>query len=140
MEEPRGLQSMVSFRGLTHMTFSPFSNSVQLLSCVQLFSIPWTAARQASLSITNSWSSLKLMSIESVMPSNHLILCRPFLLPPSVFPSNFFPHWVPRFLVFIPLLKNSFYFLDPNHPSRPNPNATSSMKSTPAPPLNPHST
>ena len=48
---------------------------------------PWTAARQASLSITNSWSSLKLMSIESVMPSNHLILCRPLLLLPSIFPS-----------------------------------------------------
>ena len=49
---------------------------------------PWTAARQASLSITSSWSLLKLMSIESVMPSNHLILCRPLLLLPSIFPSN----------------------------------------------------
>ena len=48
---------------------------------------PWTAARQASLSITNSWSLLKLMPIESVMPSNHLMLCRPLLLPPSIFPS-----------------------------------------------------
>ena len=48
---------------------------------------PWTAARQASLSITDSWSLLKLMSIESVMPSNHLNLCHPFLLPPSIFPS-----------------------------------------------------
>ena len=48
---------------------------------------PWTAAHQASLSITNSWSLLKLMSIESVMPSNHLILCRPLLLLPSIFPS-----------------------------------------------------
>ena len=48
---------------------------------------PWTAARQASLSITNSWSLLKLRSIESVMPSNHLILCCPLLLPPSIFPS-----------------------------------------------------
>ena len=48
---------------------------------------PWTAARQASLSITNSWSLLRLMSIESVMPSNHLILCRPLLLLPSIFPS-----------------------------------------------------
>ena len=48
---------------------------------------PWTAAHQASLSLTNSWSFLKLMSIESVMPPNHLILCRPVLLPPSVFPS-----------------------------------------------------
>ena len=48
---------------------------------------PWTAAHQASLSITNSWSLLKLMSIESVMPSNHLILCHPLILPPSIFPS-----------------------------------------------------
>ena len=62
--------------------------SVQLLSHVQLFAIPWTAARQASLSITNSWSLLKLMFIGSVMPSNHLILCRPLLLPLSMFPSN----------------------------------------------------
>ena len=61
-------------------------SSVQLLSRVQLFATPWTAARQASLSITNSRSSPKLMSIESVIPSNHLILCRPLLLP-SVFPS-----------------------------------------------------
>src|SRR5574337_1290414 len=59
--------------------------SVQLLSCVRLFATPWTAAHQASLSITNSWSLLKLMSIESVMPSNHLILCRPLLLPPPIF-------------------------------------------------------
>ena len=62
-------------------------SSVQSLSCVRLFVIPWTAARHASLSITNSWSLLKLMSIQSVMPSNHLILCCPLLLPPSVFPS-----------------------------------------------------
>ena len=60
---------------------------VQLLSHVQLFMIPWTAAYQASLSFTVSQSLLKLMSIESVMPSNHLILCHPFLLLPSVFPS-----------------------------------------------------
>ena len=64
-----------------------FFSSAQLLSCVQLFVIPQNAAHQASLSITNSWSLLKLMSIESVMPSNHLILCRPFLLLPSIFPS-----------------------------------------------------
>ena len=62
-------------------------SSVQSLSCVQLFATSWTAACQASLSITNSQSSLKLMSIESVMPSNHLILCCPLLLLPSVFPS-----------------------------------------------------
>ena len=61
--------------------------SVQLLSRVRLFATPWTAAHQASLSITNSWSLLRLTSIESVMPSNHLILCRPLLLPPSIFPS-----------------------------------------------------
>ena len=62
-------------------------SSVQSLSCVWLFETPWTAARQASLSITNSQSLLKLMSIESVMPSSHLILCHPFLLPPLIFPS-----------------------------------------------------
>ena len=60
---------------------------VQLLSCVQLFVTPWTAARQASLSFTISWSPPKLMCIELVMPSNHLILCRPLLLTPSIFPS-----------------------------------------------------
>ena len=61
--------------------------SVQSLSRVRLFMTPWTAARQASLSITNSQSWLKLLSIESVMPSNHLILCRCLLLLPSIFPS-----------------------------------------------------
>ena len=65
----------------THMT------SVQLLSRVGLFATPWTGACQTSLSITNSQSLLKLMSIESVMPSNHLILCHPLLLLPSIFPS-----------------------------------------------------
>ena len=60
--------------------------SVQPLSCVWLFVTPWTAACQASQSITNSQSLLKLMPIKSVMPSNHLILCHPFLLPPSIFP------------------------------------------------------
>ena len=62
-------------------------SSLQLLSRVWLFATPWIAARQASLSITNSWSLLKLMSIESVMPSSHLILCRPLLLLPSI-PSS----------------------------------------------------
>ena len=62
-------------------------SSVQLLSRVQLFVTPWTAACQTSLSITNSQSLLKLMSIELVMPSNHLILCCPLLFPPSIFPS-----------------------------------------------------
>ena len=61
-------------------------SSVQLLSHVQLFATPWTAACRASLSITNSQSLLKFMSIESVMPPNHLILCCPLILPPSIFP------------------------------------------------------
>ena len=63
-------------------------NSVQSLSCVQLFATPWIAARQASLSITNSQSWLKYISTESVMSSNRLIFCRPLLLLPSIFPSN----------------------------------------------------
>ena len=61
--------------------------SAQSFSCVRLFVTPWTAARQASLCITNSQSLPRLMSIEPGMPSNHLILCRPLLLPPSIFPS-----------------------------------------------------
>ena len=61
------------------------SQSVELLSCVWLFAMLWTTIRQASLSITNSWSLLKLMSIESVIPCNHLVLCHPLL--PSIFPS-----------------------------------------------------
>ena len=65
-----------------------FPSSVQLLSHFRTFATPWTTARQASLSITNSRSLLKLMSIESVMPSNHITLCHPFLLPPSIFPST----------------------------------------------------
>ena len=66
---------------------SAFS-SVQLLSCIWLFATPWTAAGQASLSIVDYWSLLKLMSIESVMPSNHLILCCPLLLLPSIFSAS----------------------------------------------------
>ena len=65
---------------------SPFS-SVQSLICVRLFATPWTTARQASLSIPSSWSLLRLMSIRLVMPSNHLILCHPLLLLPSIFPN-----------------------------------------------------
>ena len=69
--------------------------SVELLGCVRLFVTPWTAAHQASLSITNSQSLLKLMPIESMMPSNHLILCRPLLLLLSIFPSiRVFFQWV----------------------------------------------
>ena len=78
--------------------------SVQSLSCVRLFATPWTTAHQASLSITNSWSLPKPMSIELVMPSNHLILCRPLLLLPSsihllylkcYFSSNNSGSWLP---------------------------------------------
>ena len=72
---------------LLYLMLSVQFSSVQSLSRVQLFATPGTAARQASLSITNSWSLLKLISIVWVMPSNHLILCRPLLLPPSIFPS-----------------------------------------------------
>ena len=63
-------------------------SSFQLLSHVQLFATPWTIAHQASLPITNSWSLLKIMSIMSVMPSNHLILCHALLLQPSILPST----------------------------------------------------
>ena len=72
--------------GHKELNWTPFS-SVQSPTCVRLFATPWTAARQASLSITNSQSLLKLMAIEFVMPSNHLILCHPLLLPPSIFLS-----------------------------------------------------
>ena len=73
-------------------------SSVQSLSHVWLFATPWTAARQASLSITNSRNLLRLMCIESLMPSNHLLLCRHLLLPPSIFPSIrvFSDEWVLR--------------------------------------------
>ena len=67
-------------------TWLHWFSSVQLLSLVRLSATPWTATRRASLSITNSWSLLKFLSIESVMPSNHLILCCTCLLPPSIFP------------------------------------------------------
>ena len=70
-----------------HLIISALFIFIQLLSCVQLFATPWTTARQASLSITSSQSPPKLTSTESVMPSNHLILCRPFFLLPSIFPS-----------------------------------------------------
>ena len=69
------------------LIFDASLTSVQSLSHVWLFATPWIVAHQASLSITNSWSLLKLMSIELVMPSNHLILCHPLLLLPSIFPS-----------------------------------------------------
>ena len=77
---------------------SSMSFSVQVLSHVRLFATPWTAARQASLSITSSWSLLKLMSIESVMPSNHLTHCCLLLLLPSIFPSISSSHQVAEVL------------------------------------------
>ena len=101
--EPKSLMSPASAGGfftssvtwealVIRILFSKYSfptslYSVQSLSRVRLFATPWTAAHQASLSITSSWNLLKLMSIESVMPSNHLILWHPLLLLPSIFPS-----------------------------------------------------
>ena len=79
-------EKLNSWHTIVSSSKSQFS-SVQLLSCVQLFATPWTAAHQASLSITNSRSSFKLTSIELVMPSSHLILCCPFLLLPPIPPS-----------------------------------------------------
>ena len=76
-----------SEKAFSRGAYSDKFSSVQSLSRVRLFAIPWTAAHQASLSFTNSRSLLKFMSIESVMPSNQLILCRPLLLLPSIFPS-----------------------------------------------------
>ena len=73
--------------GNRELHHTPYSTSVQLLSCVRLFAAPWTAARQASLSITNSWSAPKPMSIESVIPSSHLILCRSLSSCPQYFPA-----------------------------------------------------
>ena len=78
---------ILSFKPAFHSPVSVQFSSVQSLSHVLLSVTPWTAARQASLSITNSWSLLKLMPIESVMPFNHLILCHPLLLSPSIFSS-----------------------------------------------------
>ena len=77
----------VSLMAFRYMPVNLIFTSVQSLSGVQLFATPWTAARQASLSIKNSWSFLKLMSIKSVMLSYHLTLCLPLLLLPSIFPS-----------------------------------------------------
>ena len=79
--------TQVLFLWLLQSLYYPQFSSVQSLSCVRLFATPWIAAHQACLSITNSWSSLKLMPIESVMPSSHLILCRPLLLLPTIPPS-----------------------------------------------------
>ena len=75
---------MENHKEVSHKIKNQFSSVSQ---CVQLFATPWTAAHQASLSTTNSWSLLKLISINSVMPSNHFILCSPLLLLPSIFSS-----------------------------------------------------
>ena len=80
-------QIKVNFRAKKITRYRETFSSVQSLSLVWLFATPWTVARQASLSITNSWNLLKLVPTESVMPSNHLILCHPLLLPPSIPPS-----------------------------------------------------
>ena len=77
----------ITERGTEFLHYAVCSHSAQPLSHVRLSAAPWLAARQASLCITNSWRLLKLMSIELVMPSNHLILCHPLLLLPSIFPS-----------------------------------------------------
>ena len=83
------LDSFVNYDGysISSKGFLPTVSSIQSLSHVRLFVTPWTAAHQASLSITNSQSLLKLISIQSVMPSNHVIPCHPLLLLPSIFPS-----------------------------------------------------
>ena len=87
----RSRRNKACFFGLSVQRFfltytTHFFSSVQSLSCVRVFATPWTVALQVSLSIANSWSLLRLLSMESVMPSNHLILCHPLLLP-SIFPS-----------------------------------------------------
>ena len=89
-EERKVLKGFLDIWTFSSVQFS----SVQSLSYVRLFATPWIAAHQASLSITNSWSSLKLTSIESVMPSNHLILCHPLLLLPPIPPSISLFQWV----------------------------------------------
>ena len=86
-EEPGQFQGTIKKYGGSGSPTVGMILPVQLLSHVQLFATPWTTTCQASLSITNSWSLLKLMSITSVMPSNLFILCHPFLLLPSIFPS-----------------------------------------------------
>ena len=95
----------------------PLRVSVQSLSRVRLFATPWTAAGQASLSITNSRSLLRLMSIELVMPSNHLILCCPLLLPPSIFLSNY--GLGPWYLWVCSTASHSLVS-DPQHPGLPS--------------------
>ena len=81
------LHFSINYKNILLRNLKACSVQFSSLSHVWLFATPWTAAHQASLSITKSWNLFKLMSIESVMSSNHLILCSPLLLPPSIFPS-----------------------------------------------------
>ena len=83
----RAHSSLGSFLSHRRVTWLPLVGVVQALGCVRLFLTPWTAAQPASLSIALSWSLLKLISVELVLPSNHLILCCSLLLLPSIFPS-----------------------------------------------------
>ena len=110
-------------------------SSVQLLSCVWLFVSPWTAAHQASLSITNSQSLLKLMSIASVMPSNHLILRCPLLLLPSIFPSIRVP--LPVVISSVQfshsVVSNSLRPHEPQHSRPPCPSPTPRVHPNPCP-------
>ena len=87
LSSKENVKNNVIFQVIIITEYYVMFSSVQSLSRVRLFATPRTAARQASLSITNNWSLLGLMSIESLMPSNHLILCHPLLLLPSIFPS-----------------------------------------------------
>ena len=105
-------------------------SSVQTLSRVRLFATPWTAARQASLSITNSWSLLTRMSIKSVMLSNHLILCRPLLLLPSkamrlVSPKKSLRAWVWKVFPFLGILMRCL--VNPRHDVKPQKDLNSSV-------------
>ena len=114
-EEPVELYSIRSQK--TGIQFRTQFSSIQLLTHIQLFAIPQTVARQASLSITNSGSLLKLMSIESIMPSNHLILCRPLLLPPSILKVRLFLTLnlgFPCYLLWPPDAKNWLIWKDPD--------------------------
>ena len=101
---------------LQHIFWVDIFSSIQLFRHVQLFLTPWTTAHEASLSITNSQSLLKVISIKPVMPSNHLILCHPLLLSPSIFPSirvfsgELAPHQVAKVLELQHQLSFDFFF------------------------------
>ena len=109
----RPTPNILIYREITVFSSVQFSRSIASDSVT-----PWTAARQASLSITNSQSLLKLMSIESVMPSNHLILCRPLFLPPSIFPSIRVFYFQSNQDPCFPLLQSVFLSVYPTPTSR----------------------